>query len=89
LCDAGVLPLACQVGMTGQTVSPRLYVACGISGALQHTMGMKNSDVVVAVNTDPKAMFCREAHYCVVADLHEFIPVLIEKIRRLRGKPPE
>jgi len=89
LCDAGVLPLACQVGMTGQTVSPRLYVACGISGALQHTMGMKNSDVVIAVNTDPKAMFCREAHYCVVADLHEFIPVLIEKIRGLRGKPPE
>jgi len=89
LCDAGILPMACQVGMTGQTVSPRLYVACGISGALQHTMGMKNSDVVVAVNTDPKAMFCREAHYCVVADLHEFIPVLIEKIRRLRGKPPE
>jgi electron transfer flavoprotein alpha subunit len=89
LCDAGVLPLACQVGMTGQTVSPRLYVACGISGALQHTMGMKNSDVVIAVNTDPNAMFCREAHYCVVADLHEFIPVLIEKIRGLRGKPPE
>jgi len=89
LCDAGILPLACQVGMTGQTVSPRLYVACGISGALQHTMGMKNSNVVVAVNTDPKAMFCREAHYCVVADLHEFIPVLIEKIRRLRAKPPE
>jgi electron transfer flavoprotein alpha subunit len=88
LCDAGVLPLACQVGMTGQSVSPRLYVACGISGALQHTMGMKNSDMVVAVNTDPKAMFCREAHYCVVADLHEFIPVLIEKIRELRGKPP-
>ena len=89
LCDAGVLPLACQVGMTGQTVSPRLYVACGISGALQHTMGMKNSDVVIAVNTDPNAMFCREAHYCVVADLHEFIPILIEKIRRLRAKPPE
>jgi electron transfer flavoprotein alpha subunit len=89
LCDAGVLPLACQVGMTGQTVSPKLYLACGISGALQHTMGMKNSDVVIAVNTDPKATFCREAHYCVVADLHEFIPVLIEKIRGLRGEPPE
>ncbi len=85
LCDAGVLPLACQVGMTGQTVSPRLYVACGISGALQHTMGMKNSDVVIAVNTDPKAMFCREAHYCVVANLHEFIPILIDKILRFRS----
>ena len=85
LCDAGVLPLACQVGMTGQTVSPRLYVACGISGALQHTMGMKNSDVVIVVNTDPKAMFCREAHYCVVADLHEFIPILIDRIVRFRS----
>jgi electron transfer flavoprotein alpha subunit len=89
LCDAGILPPACQVGMTGQTVSPKLYVACGISGALQHTMGMQNADMVVAVNTDPNATFCREAHYCVTADLHEFIPVLIEKIRRLRGDPSE
>lgn len=89
LCDAGVLPLACQVGMTGQTVSPRLYIACGISGALQHTMGMKNSDVVIAVNTDPNAMFCREAHYCVVADLHAFIPMLIDKIVRFRRRRPE
>ena len=89
LCDAGVLPLACQVGMTGQTVSPRLYIACGISGALQHTIGMKNSEMVIAVNTDQNAMLCREAHDGVVADLHEVIPVLIEKIRQFRGKPPD
>ncbi len=89
LCDAGVLPLACQVGMTGQTVSPKLYIACGVSGALQHTMGMQNSDMVIAINTDPNATFCREAHYSVVADLHEFIPLLIEKIRGLRGEPSE
>ncbi len=89
LCDAGVLPLACQIGMTGQTVSPKLYVALGISGALQHIMGMKNSDLVIAVNTDPNAAFFREAHYCVVADLHEFIPLLMEKILRFRGNPPE
>lgn len=89
LCDAGILPLACQVGMTGQTVSPRLYVACGISGALQHIMGMQNADMVIAVNRDPNATFCREAHYCVAADLHEFIPILIEKIRELRGKTRE
>ena len=75
--------------MTGQTVSPKLYVACGISGALQHTMGMQNADMVIAVNKDPNATFCREAHYSVVADLHEFIPLLIEKILELRGKPPE
>jgi electron transfer flavoprotein alpha subunit len=86
LCDAGLLPIACQVGMTGQTVSPKLYIACGISGAVQHTMGMKTSDVVVAINTDKNALFFREAHYCVVADLHEFIPVLIEKILKFRGK---
>jgi electron transfer flavoprotein alpha subunit len=85
LCDAGILPLACQVGMTGQTVSPRLYVACGISGALQHIMGMQNADMVISVNKDPNATFCREAHYCVVADLHEFIPVLIDKIVRFRS----
>ena len=85
LCDAGLLPLACQVGMTGQTVSPKLYIACGISGALQHTMGMKNSDLVIAVNTDPNAAFCREAHYSVVADLHAFIPILIEKIVQFRS----
>ena len=75
--------------MTGQTVSPRLYIACGISGALQHTMGMKNADMIVAVNTDRNALFCREAHYAVVADLHAFIPLLIDKIRALRGETPE
>lgn len=85
LCDMGLLPLSCQVGMTGQTVSPKLYIACGISGAVQHTMGMKNADLVVAVNTDRNALFCREAHYAVVADLHAFVPVLIAKILAFRG----
>ena len=84
LCDMGLLPLTYQVGMTGQTVSPRLYIACGVSGALQHTMGMKNADMIVAINMDRNALFCREAHYAVVADLHEFIPVLIDKIRSRR-----
>jgi electron transfer flavoprotein alpha subunit len=89
LCDMGLLPLSCQVGMTGQTVSPRLYIACGISGAVQHTMGMKNADLVVAVNTDRNAPLCREAHYAVVADLHEFVPLLVEKIRAFRGRRSE
>jgi electron transfer flavoprotein alpha subunit len=89
LCDMGLLPLTCQVGMTGQTVSPRLYVACGVSGAVQHTMGMKSSDMVVAINTDRNALFCREAHYCVTADLHKFVPILINKIRAFRGERPE
>lgn len=86
LCDMGLLPISCQVGMTGQTVSPKLYIACGISGAVQHTMGMKNADLVVAVNTDRNAPLCREAHYAVVADLHAFVPVLVEKILAFRGK---
>ncbi len=89
LCDAGILPLGCQVGMTGQTVSPKLYIACGVSGALQHTMGMQNADMVIAINKDPNATFCREANYCVVADLHAFIPLVIETIRRFRGTSSE
>jgi electron transfer flavoprotein alpha subunit len=89
LCDMGLLPLACQVGMTGQTVSPKLYIACGVSGAVQHTMGMKTSDIVVAINKDKNALFCREAHYCVIADLHEFVPILIKKILAFRGEGPE
>ena len=89
LCDMGLLPLSCQVGMTGQTVSPKLYIACGVSGAVQHTMGMKTSDIVVAINTDKNALFCREAHYCVIADLHEFVPILINKILAFRSERPE
>ncbi|MDD5222348.1 MAG: electron transfer flavoprotein subunit alpha/FixB family protein [bacterium] len=83
LCDQGWLPLGHQVGMTGSTVSPKLYLACGISGALQHTMGMKNSGLIVAVNTDRKAPILQVAHFCVNTDLSQFIPVLIEKIRKL------
>ena len=85
LCDQGWLPLGHQVGMTGSTVSPKLYLACGISGALQHTMGMKNSGLIVAVNTDRKAHILQVAHFCVNADLSQFIPVLIEKIRKFRA----
>jgi len=81
LCDRGWLPLQHQVGMTGQTVSPRLYIACGISGAVQHTMGIRHADLIVSINTDPDAPFCRTAHCCVLEDLHVFLPVLIDKIR--------
>ncbi|MCX5867153.1 MAG: electron transfer flavoprotein subunit alpha/FixB family protein [Proteobacteria bacterium] len=85
LCDQGWLPLEHQVGMTGATVSPKLYLACGISGALQHTMGMKNSSLIVAVNTDRKAPILQVAHFCVNTDLSKFIPVLIKNIRKFRG----
>jgi electron transfer flavoprotein alpha subunit len=77
--------------MTGQTVSPKIYIACGISGAVQHTMGMKNSGLVVAINKDRNALFCRAAHYCIPSDMHALIPVLIEKLReylRTSGHSP-
>jgi electron transfer flavoprotein alpha subunit len=72
-----------QVGTTGQTVAPKLYVACGISGAIQHLAGMKKSEFVVAINTDRDAPIGEEADVLVVADLLQFVPVLTEKIQAL------
>jgi electron transfer flavoprotein alpha subunit len=72
-----------QVGTTGQTVSPKLYVACGISGAIQHLAGMKKSEFVVAVNTDRDAPIGEVADVLVVADLKQFVPMLTEKIQAL------
>jgi electron transfer flavoprotein alpha subunit len=71
-----------QVGITGKTVTPKLYIAFGISGAEPHVAGMKESDVIVAVNTDPQAPIFDLAHYGVVADLHKVIPVMIDKLSR-------
>jgi len=87
LCDMGWLPYDHQVGMTGHTVSPRLYIACGVSGAIQHTQGIRRANLIVSINTDREAPFCGTAHCCVVEDLHTFLPVLIEKIRARRGDP--
>ena len=72
-----------QVGTTGQTVSPKLYVACGISGAIQHLAGMKKSEFVVAINTDKDAPIGEVADVLVVADLKQFVPILTEKIQAL------
>jgi len=83
--DSKWLPLEHQVGQTGQTVSPKLYLALGISGAIQHTIGMKDSDLIVAVNKDPKAPIFNTAHLGVVKDLHEFLPVLTSKIKERKS----
>jgi electron transfer flavoprotein alpha subunit len=78
--DAGWLPLEHQVGQTGQTVRPKLYIACGISGAIQHTAGMSGSELIVAINTDANANIFNIAHLGIIQDLNGFLPVLMNKI---------
>ena len=85
-CDLGWCPHSMQIGLTGKTVTPDLYIAVGISGASHHMAGCGSARNIVAINTDPEAAIFRDARFGVVGDYQKFVPAFIDEVRKIRAR---